>query len=248
MPNQRVAQVSRLLHRTNTNAPQLEWQQGMVQRIRQQPNVTTSSANLQVQHSAKSKQAWKYQGHKIQRAPGLMINGTKYEDPKDPGEPRRKQESNFFITLNPNKAPNDDDIGVAEAHMVQMLKHLADERTISTYLKFGPVKDEFRNDKYADVIDHVEWKSNVEIGPQQGRQHTHIWLTVHHYSQIQINPQMMQHQAKISYNQGFARGHHLRISKRPYIHVKLLPQSDWTDIMRGYLHKGMMASEGVSYP
>ena len=28
----------------------------------------------------------------------------------------------------------------------------------------------------------------------------------------------------------------------PYVHVKLLPQSDWTDVMRQYIHKGMAAA------
>ena len=29
-----------------------------------------------------------------------------------------------------------------------------------------------------------------------------------------------------------------------YVHVKLLPQSDWTDVMRSYIHKGMMGASG----
>jgi len=29
------------------------------------------------------------------------------------------------------------------------------------------------------------------------------------------------------------------IRKLPYVHVKLLPQSDWATIMRQYIHKAM---------
>jgi hypothetical protein len=30
-----------------------------------------------------------------------------------------------------------------------------------------------------------------------------------------------------------------KITRQPYVHVKLLPQSNWTDVMRQYIHKGM---------
>jgi len=240
MPNDRVAQVSRLLHRTQPHTQRI-WERGMVKRVRD-PNVTTSGVDLQVQHTAKTKQAWRYQGHQIQRAPGLMINGRKYEDPKDPGQPRRKQESNFFLTINSNKSPTNDQMELGIRHMDQMLKTLADERTMSAYIKFGPVSPEYQDDRYADVIHTVEWKANVETGDVMNRLHAHIWLTITHYSQVQMNVQMLQHHAAKAFNASLPLGSPLRIDQKVYVHVKLLPQSDWTTVMKQYIHKGMNAA------
>ena len=33
--------------------------------------------------------------------------------------------------------------------------------------------------------------------------------------------------------------HYLKIDGKPYVQVKRLPQLDWTDVMRAYIHKGM---------
>eukprot|EP00966_Prymnesium_polylepis_P171537 3965953-Prymnesium_polylepis.1 len=238
MPNNRVAEVSRLLHRTQHQAQQRIWESGMVKRARN-PDVTTSNADFQVQHTAKTKQAWRYQGHQIQRAPGLLINAKKYEDPKDPGQPGRKQESNFFITINTNKSPLNAEMEMAVSHMREMLRVLADERTLSTYIKFGPVSPEYREDRFADVIHNIDWKANVETGDVVRRLHAHIWLTITHYSQVQLNVQMLQHAASQAFNRGLPLGSQLRIDMKPYVHVKLLPQSDWTTIMKQYIHKGM---------
>lgn len=238
MPNNRVAEVSRLLHRTQHQAQQRIWESGMVKRARN-PDVTTSNADFQVQHTAKTKQAWRYQGHQIQRAPGLLINAKKYEDPKDPGQPRRKQESNFFITINSNKSPLNTEMEMAVSHMKEMLRVLADERTLSTYIKFGPVSPEYREDRFADVIHNIDWKANVETGDVVHRLHAHIWLTITHYSQVQLNVQMLQHAARQAFNRGLPLGSQLRIDMKPYVHIKLLPQSDWTTIMKQYIHKGM---------
>ena len=57
------------------------------------------------------------------------------------------------------------------------------------------------------------------------------------YSQIQINPQMLMYQSKRLYN---ANAFNFQMKRQPYVHVKLLPQSNWTDVMRQYIHKGMM--------
>ena len=214
-----------------------------MKRIRAVPIVTTSVADFKVKHTAKTKQSWRYQGHQILRAPSLMINNTKYEDPKDPGQPRRKQESNFFITINSNKSPEpgeDYDIGVK--HMENMLKHLSTERSMAAYFKFGPVDKSYMGDKFADVIHNVDWKSAIETGDTMNRLHAHVWLTVSHYSQIQMNVPILQHEARKAYNEGLGVRSHLRITAKPYVHVKLLPQSDWANVMKQYIHKGMTAN------
>ena len=243
----------------------------MVKRIHE--SISVESVNFTAQKAAKTKQAWRYSGGQILRKDSLMVNGTKYEDPKDPGQPRRKQESNFFITINPNKEPLGDERINADVAMEEMLKGLANDEYIAQYLKFGPkvqgnpkASMDYRLDKYDDVIHSIDWKAGVETGGIMRRLHAHIWLTVTHYSQVQINVQVLQYLSRGLYNAalrgslldnpppptfhkglpaGSARGR-LVIEDLPYVHVKLLPQSDWTDVMRQYIHKGMEASKTKS--
>ena len=53
----------------------------------------------------------------------------------------------------------------------------------------GKVSEEhdYRLDRYTDVIESVDWKAAVETGDVLHRLHAHIWLTITHYSQVQIN-------------------------------------------------------------
>lgn len=270
MPNARVEKVSRLLYRNigHTHRP---GRPNMVKRIN--TTISTESVNFKAQKAAKTNQAWRYAGGQIIRAPSTDINGRKYEDPKDPGQPRRKQESNFFLTINPNKVPLGDERINADLAMKECLQELAKDKYLAQYLKFGPKvvgkprqSEDYRLDKYEDVIHSVDWKSGVEAGPTLNRLHAHVWVTITHYSQVQINVQALQYLSRELYNtslkrsllrtppgeQFFTAGNEqrsagpaigrLEISDLPYVHVKLLPQSDWTDVMRQYIHKGMQAS------
>ena len=125
MPNPEVRKVTRLLHRTTQHAHKAPFTAEMVAKVKR-PVVTTSKADFVPQHTAKTKQAWRYNGGQILRAPSITINGTRYEDPKDPGQARRKQESNFFITINSNKSPEPgEEFDACTRHMEQMLQKLS---------------------------------------------------------------------------------------------------------------------------
>ena len=80
------------------------------------------------------------------------------------------------------------------------------------------------------------------------RVHAHIWLTIVHSSQIQINTQMLMQQAKVAYNKTDwpEWGRHLKLTRNPYVHVKLLPQSDWAQIMRNYVTKNFASESGYA--
>lgn len=240
MPNARVQAVSRLLHRTVGHTHKV-FAENMVQRVRKKPVISTQSVDFKAPHSAKTKQAWRYPGGQIVRAPSTLLGSRTYTDPKDTGSARRKQESNFFITINSNKAPSreNDEMLVGVKHMEQMLTKLSDEKVLATYLKFGPKDKEYEEDLYSDVIHSVDWKAAVETGDVQRRLHAHIWLTITHYSQIQINVHMLMHYARLHFNAGLPLDSPLYINEMPYVHVKLLPQGDWTSVMRQYIHKGM---------
>jgi len=248
MPLERVQNVSRLLARANTTPRKLT--ASMVARNKKPPTseVRTASAVKKVHHSAKSAQAWRYPGGVIQRAPQLKLGSREYTDHKNPGEPRRKQESNFFITLNTNMSPNTPaEMSMCINGLRDAVKHLSKDHVLAACLKFGPVDSHYQLDRYGDVIVSAEWKSSVETGEIMNRVHAHIWLTIVHYSQIQINTQMLMAQTKVAYNktkEDWGEFEKLRMKKNPYVHVKLLPQSDWAQIMRNYVTKNFASETG----
>ena len=210
--------------------------------------------------NVKSQQAWKYPGGNIIRAPTTSLNGRYYTDPKetdagDPssqgqsitgdgaGTPRRKQESNFFITLNPNQVYSDLEEDRARQHFVAALQHLEGNAVLARCLKFGPKDVHYTQDLAHDVIlPGIDWKATVEVGEKLGRMHAHIICYISHYSQIQFDPKMLQYEFRMGFNDGLLLGDRLHLKDPPYVQVKMLPQSDWTTIMRQYIRKGMDAS------
>ena len=255
---------ARLLFR-NAGHDHKAFADGMVKRIRSEDTfITTQSVDFKAGHSgsAKSNQAWRYAGGNIVRAESAMINGSHYYDPKSEDKlPRRKQESNFFITINSNKKidPLDKNIAagsydMAAQAMQAMLKKLSEEEVLATYIKFGPKDQHYITDKFADVIHSIDWNSAVERGDVEHRVHAHVWLTITHYSQIQINVQALMHLARKHYNAAVGAnfflkpGKNLQMDAMPFVHVKLLPQSDWTSVMRQYIHKGMIAASSSNAP
>ena len=253
MPLNRLNQL-RLLSRGNS-APTLT--QDMVARNRRPPRSTevrTSNAVQKVSHSAKLQQAWKYPGGIIQRAPSKYLGGKEYTDPKNQALARRKQESNFFITLNTNLGPQAEAEKTACVDALKAaLLDLADARTLNACLKYGPYDDHYANDKYEDVIASINFQSAVEIGENLGRVHAHIWLTIVHYSQLQLNIKLIQHRVKAWYNNSLVAQYRmkpaqggLQLTKMPYIHIKLLPQADWADIMRNYVTKNFASETGYA--
>ena len=240
----RVAEVSRLLYR-HTGHGHAAFSANMTKRVREDKvHISTQSVDFKTPHSAKTKQAWRYPGGKIVRAPSVRLGSADYYDPKHPNErlPRRQQESNFFITINSNKAPvQTEHVKAVVDGMKRVMEQLANESVLATYLKFGPKSEAYHDDKYADVVRSVSWKAAVETGDKMRRVHAHVWLTVSHYSQIQINVQMLMYLTRLYYNAAVPNVGTLSMQDMPYVHVKLLPQAEWTDIMRQYIHKGMMA-------
>lgn len=208
--------------------------------------------------SVKSRQAWKYPGGSIVRAPTVWLNGNYYTDPKEdpPGEakhqgkpgvgdtegvPRRKQESNFFITINNNRSYDARCAPKAQNAYRKALHELNDVRTFARILKFGPKHEHYVNDNPEDVIlPGVEFTASVETGDVLKRMHAHIILKIEHYSQIQINVPMLQYEFRRAFNAALPALDPCTQSSPPYVQVKMLPQSDWTTVMHQYVKKGMM--------
>lgn len=234
----RVQQAIRLLARDGRSRANIKCPK-VSKMVNRQPSITVGDATIKPARGVKKSGLWR----DWKRMSTMEVNGTKYTDDKDPSLPRRYHESNFFITLNTNKTLKEGGpmAELGKKACQEALNELAKDENICTYLKFGPKSNHYLEDKYADVIQRVEWQAAVETGEVFERLHCHIWLTVHHYSQVQINMPVMQQMFKRMYNQrvGGVFNQKLAITKNPYISVKLLPTSDWADVIKSYIHKAM---------
>lgn len=209
------------------------------------PTVTVADANFKSGISIKKDQRWMYPNGVIKRHPQLRINGKEYYDPKALPEklPRRKHESNLFITINTNRTMRIGNTGATGA-LQETLRIISDEAVLAKYLVFGPKDPTYADDRYEDIVDRVQFQAGIETGDHYERLHAHIWLTIHHYSQVQINSRALQSIVLEEYNSRAPSD--MRINGKPYVAVKLLPQSDFVEIMKNYMHKAVLAGPPVA--
>ena len=203
-----------------------------------------TTINIRNTSGAKANQAWKYADCKIVRAPSLILGGKEYFDPISSTAttkvPRREQESNFWITINTNKAPSLADMPNAVRCMEECLDALASDTVLPRYLTFGPRNTEFKADVARDVVTGIDWKASVEIGDHQHRLHAHIELRIKHYSQLQINRDAMGKFARRAWNRCIGDSPpYLHASRKFYVHVKLEAQQDWQGIKARYQAKAL---------
>jgi len=209
----------------------------------------------------KDQQRWKYSGGQITRARSTSINDRYYTDPKEAGAgepesqgqptgsketkgmPRRKQESNFFITINPNRKFPKQLEQMASQRFHRTLERLRNYDVFVRCLAFGPKDRHYANDNPKDVIDvnGVDVEYNVEIGEQMGRMHGHVIIYITHFSQIQIAVREMQEEFRTIFNEGLDESSPLYLTSMPYLHVRRLPQTNFSNIMLQYIRKGMSA-------
>jgi hypothetical protein len=163
--------------------------------------VSVERVYFQSATHTKKQQAWRYKGNLVARAASATINGRKLVDPKpgangEVGLPRRKQESNFFLTINPNLAPREGtDVSRVTAAVEKMVELLGANAGVKSILKFGPKDEHYKTDRFEDVILNVDWKPGVEMGGVQGRVHAHVWVwaTISHISQVQVDVHKLQY-------------------------------------------------------
>lgn len=228
------------------------------------PTVGSASVSFAPGIGAKAYQAWKYPNGNIERAPKLHLdpnNPTKeYFDPieeqaKGQKLPRRKQETNLFVTLNTNKAvPWQDELRVNDA-LVQAI-HKIQTSDLKEVLVCGPGKvrnaDYFREDNLAAVLKDVKFTTTIEQGPNTGFKHVHMTVSIEHYSQIQMDKTRLREKFIELYNdalpsnigptgrRGRPRQDKMRL-RGLYVDVKLRHQLNWHEIEKWYLHKDQMA-------
>jgi hypothetical protein len=224
----------------------------MAQRDTRRPTPSASKATLQVAigtHSEEGIKASAYDkatGEWKARATGgrrtQFGSNTLYDhNISQTGQPlgRRKQQSNFFMTLNTNKRKFD------EARDTDAMSYAIDEifrRRVFDILKFGPAHpDTYGGDgSIADeVIEKVEVKAGIERGPVTGALHAHLYLTITHWSQLQIDVPRLQFLFKEAYNEKALTK--MTDKGRLAIKVELQPQTDYGQIIAHYLSKQVAA-------
>tara|TARA_B110000261_G_scaffold39842_1_gene46666 strand:+ start:502 stop:1152 length:651 start_codon:yes stop_codon:yes gene_type:complete len=191
---------------------------------------------------AKSKQAWRYPNNEIKRAVSITLGSHEYTDPKELPErlPRRHQESNFCVTINPNMKVGENQQMMASTAWYAALSAV-NKDLMKRCIMLGPVHaDPYAKDQIEEVIEQIDFMANTESGEKMHRTHAHIWITITHWSQIQLMAPMIGAVFKEAYNESLGKTHPLRITRKPYVNVKLLPQSNWVNVMKQYIQKGML--------
>jgi hypothetical protein len=147
---------------------------------------------------------------------------------------RRKQESNWFLTVNTNKRKFE----YQDASAVHDALDVVFKKRLYQVLTFGPKQPDTysRDAQWPDaVIEHVGVSGGVERGPITGALHAHMHLRVVHWSQLWINVPALQVAFKQEYNMRASAK--IKDTAMPSVKVELLQQSDFSQILAMYLAK-----------
>ena len=214
------------------------------------PMDTPTTANAP-RRSNKEEQAFLYPNNQIERAQDVYINGTKYTDPKEPEEkPRRKRESNFFLTINANKV--DQLRTVADPAWERGMRCVEDGLLNGACITFGPKDNKhFASDLAKDVIiDKPVFHFATEVGPKNGRLHAHAIIKMKHYSNLHLNRSGIEKVFKKAYNDSLDKAartgnylyeakirRYLKIEGKPYVDFRLINSTNYNKIMHRYIYK-----------
>ncbi len=172
----------------------------------------------------------------LQSKRATHLDIAKYNDHNDTTLARRKHESNLLITMNTNRQYKDADLQEATGAMHAALTALSRDEAICSMLVFGPKnREHYKDDKYDDVIEGIAWKACVEVGDVKKRLHAHIHMTVDHFSQIQVSAPILARMFTKEFNSRVSANN--RIVGKPYVNVKLLASTDFSEIVKRYIGK-----------
>lgn len=229
----------------------------MVKRI-SKPDIVAQTVKFQAGINAtgvKAEQAWKYPNFQVVRAHTKLLGGEgttkEYTDPKtvlagDP-KPRRLQESNFFITINPNKKFAETDAHIAAGVMWRVCEELFSKENVWKLILLGPKDpDVYASDIYEDVLRSIQCTPTVEVGEIKGRMHSHIIVEVEHFSQVQINLPILRASYKECYNR-YGAAHGMKMKSASYFKVDMIPQSNWAKVSKQYVKKALQQQQPDLY-
>mmetsp|Transcript_28324 Transcript_28324/g.65098 ORF Transcript_28324/g.65098 Transcript_28324/m.65098 type:complete len:271 (-) Transcript_28324:59-871(-) len=155
---------------------------------------------------------------------------------------RRRQQSNFFITLNTNRRTFDE---AQDPKAVQEALNACFGKKIYDILTFGPAHPEVYGDDSLhpnEFVEKIEVRAGVERGPVTGALHCHAYVTIAHWSQIRINKLALQGLFKQAYNQAASAGlGQIPMRALPACKIELQAQTDSGHIVAHYLSKQVNA-------
>lgn len=176
------------------------------------------------------------------RAPWAPVD-MQTQDHKDPTLSRRMHESNFFVLVNTNRSPpaGIDTIAVTQA-LEHAVRELGKDRNLACMLVWGPKDPHYSGDSWDKHIKSVTYQAGVERGEKHNMIHAHLWITFQHYSQIQLHGTSMALFVKDAFNTYLREkfggtNNEITGDSVPYVQIKLMPQSDFADVIKSYMSK-----------
>ena len=258
-PQLSLAEAQNILRRQQPQQVQLGfYDAAMAERDKKRETPSASKATLQVAIGTHSEEGIKAAAY--DKATGewkARITGGRrtqfgshvlYDHHVDhTGQPlgRRKQQSNFFMTLNTNKRKFDE---TRDTDAMSYAINKIFKQEVFDILKFGPAHpDTYGGDgsMVNDVIEKVEVKAGIERGPVTGALHAHLYLTITHWSQLQIDVPRLQFLFKEAYNEKAVTK--MTDKGRLAVKVELQPQTDYGQIIAFYLSKQVAADQPVPF-
>lgn len=219
-------------------------------------SAASASINQSQWRTYMKNQQWRDAGV-TKRLADRFIAGKEYYDHRDETQNRRYIESSFFVTANTNRVIKEFDAkyDAGQEACRYAMTMMATDDVIRQYIKFGPAHPfVYGDDRYEDVVSSVEVTGRPEVGDKAHRLHVHMTVVIRHFSQIHIDRFHFGAQFKKHFNESFGGGNDygLRMSgdlyatPKVYVQVKLLPSSDWSQVLQRYIHKGMLAGENMT--
>lgn len=180
------------------------------------------------------------------------------------GLPRRSVESNFLITINPNrKWGADGHDPIVKVIFGRTLTQLTSYSEFLSILKVPattkqtPTRPDFsghyKNDalNFTDVISNTDIKGVIEVGDKQKRMHAHLVVEIKHYSMLQINKLLVKNLFLTIWNKICEESPGYRVyalRKGPYIDVQLLKQKNAMEIVKAYMEKSLGGTSNSEQP
>lgn len=150
---------------------------------------------------------------------------------------REPKESNFFVTINLNKSPQNRQQASQwqKAFAVTLQNLFLKRNTLESVLVFGPRDQQFAADNYSNDVDSVEANIGVEFGPQTLFLHAHILLSIRHRTQLQLDLNLIKQYIFQRVNRSVPEL--IGAPSEIYLNVKLMPETQYHDQMSIYVSK-----------
>ena len=155
------------------------------------------------------------------------------------------------------EAPREDQDLVGKYRWEVLVGTKKEEKLVRFYghSSFRPQMNSYLDDDYFSHIQNVECDCGVEVGPQRHHPHFHMLLTFDHFTYLHFDYKLMSSYLELMFKgvdpdpdrYGWGDRFVLRTvpggelfytdNERPYVHFKLAPSDNYSQIIAGYIRK-----------